>query len=124
MENEIDNGGKADVSGEPVVASNFYSSFRTYAVPWVGGNGVCHGGNDFLPRFISLATKRTVRLFKKLRKAIRPLYLWMLFSLLEIRWLGHARSRSFSQIIYSRTRYRIVQLRFRSFTFRSISSSN
>lgn len=59
MENEIDNGGKADVSGEPVVASNFYSSFRTYAVPWVGGNGVCHGGNDFLPRFISLATKRT-----------------------------------------------------------------
>ena len=117
MENEIDNGGKADVFGEPVGALNFFSRFRTYAVPWVGGNGVCHGGNDFLPRFISLATKRTVRLFKKLRKAIRPLYLWMLFSLLEIRWLGHARSRSFSQIIYSRMRYRIVQVSRFCFSF-------
>lgn len=122
MENEIDNGGKADVSGEPVVASNFYSSFRTYAVPWVGGNGVCHGGNDFLPRFISLATKRTVRLFKKLRKAIRH-YIYGC-CLVFWRYGGLAmldRDRSRRLFIPARD---TVSCKFRSFAFRSISSRN
>lgn len=69
MKNEIDNGGKADVSGRRTefLFERAIRVFVHYAVPWIGGNGVCHAGNDFLPRFISpcccfCPTKRTVHL--------------------------------------------------------------